>query len=144
MTESAGIRKDVANLEYHSTQLICPTRGKPAFAVLSDKRRMLDRWTNRIKTSNLPGNNLAVEHLREKYIKNLSLRTIDNSGDAILPFLYFLDTQGRSILTLTIRDISAFVECEQDRGLKATSISCHLRTIYAFINHLVRKEVIDQ
>ncbi len=126
MIEPAGIRKDVANLEYHSTPLKGhPTRGKPASAVLSDKRRILDRWTSRIKTSNLPGNNLAVEHLREKYIKNLSLRTIDNSGDAILPFLYFLDTQGRSILTLTIRDISAFVEYEQDRGLKATSISCH-------------------
>jgi len=143
MTVSAGIRKSVANSEYHSTSLLYPTRGQPASMVLSDKRRILDRWTNRIKMSNLPRNNLAVEHLQEKYIKNLSLRTIDNSGDAILPFLYFLDTQGRSILTLTIRDISAFVEYEQDRGLKATSISCHLRTIYAFINHLVRKEVID-
>ena len=144
MIEAAGIRKGVANLEYHSSPLKGhPTRGKPASAVLSDKRRILDRWTSRIKTSNLPGNNLALEHLQEKYIKNLSLRTIDNSGDAILPFLYFLDTQGRSILTLTIRDISAFVEYEQDRGLKATSISCHLRTIYAFINHLVRKELID-
>ncbi len=120
MTEPAGIRKDVANLEYHSIPLnYHPTRGKPAFAVLSDKRRMLDRWTNRIKTSNLPGNNFAVEHLREKYIKNLSLRAIDNSGDAILPFLYFLDTQGRSILTLTTRDISAFVEYEQNRGGKS-------------------------
>ena len=78
MTEPAGIRKDVANLEYHSSPLIYPTRRKPASTVLSDKRRILDRWTSRIKTSNLPGNNLVVEHLREKYIKNLSLQTIDN------------------------------------------------------------------
>ncbi len=143
MTEPAGIRKNVANLEYRSTPLIYPSRGKPGSTSLSNKRRILDRWTNRIKSSNLPQNNLAVEHLHEKYIKNFSLQTIDNSGDAILPFLYFLDKQGRSILTLTVRDISAFVEYEQDRGLKATSISCHLKTIYAFINHLVKKEVID-
>ena len=71
MTEPAGIRKNVANLEYRSTPLIYPTRGQPASTVLSDKRRILDRWTSRIKTktSNLPGNNLAVEHLQEKYIK---------------------------------------------------------------------------
>ncbi|BHH86206.1 site-specific integrase [Desulforhopalus sp. 52FAK] len=139
MTEAVGIRKDVPNREYHSTPQIYPTRGIPATTVLSDKRRTLDRWINRIKTSNLPGDNLAVEHLREKYIKNLSLRTIDNSSDAILHFLYFLDTHGRSILTLTIRGISAFVEYEQDRGLKASSVSCHLSTIYAFLNHLVGK-----
>jgi len=143
MTEPAGIRKDVANLEYHSSPLIYPNRGKPASIVLSDKRRLLDRWTRRIKTSHLPGNNLAVDHLQEKYIKNLSLQTINNSGDAILPFLYFLDKQGCTILTLTRRDIGAFVEHEQDRGLKATSISCHLKTIYAFIKYLIRKGVID-
>ena len=69
MTEAADIRKDVANLEYHSTPLIYPTRGQPTSTVLSDKRRLLNRWTSRIKASNLPGNNLAVEHLQEKYIK---------------------------------------------------------------------------
>ena len=143
MTEAGGIRKNVANLEYHSSSRLYLTRRRPGPIVLPDKRRMLDRWTNRIKASNLPGNDLAVEHLQEKYIKNLSLRTIDNSGESILPFLSFLDKQGRSILTLTIGDLSAFVEYEQDRGLKATSISCHLKTIYAFINHLIRKEVID-
>jgi len=95
MTEAADIRKDVANLEYPSIPLnYHPTRGKPASAVLSDKRRMLDRWTSRIKTSNLPGNNLAVEHLREKYIKNLSLQTIDNRVMRSCPFYIFLIHRG--------------------------------------------------
>jgi site-specific recombinase XerD len=143
MTEPVGIRKNVANLEFHTSPFLYPARRRPGSIVLPDKRRILDRWTSRFKASNLPGNDLVVEHLQEKYIKNLSLQTIDNSGDAILPFLYFLDKQGRSLLTLTVSDISAFVEYEQDRGLKATSISCHLKTIYAFINHLIRKQVID-
>jgi integrase/recombinase XerD len=106
------------------------------------KRRILDRWTERIKASSLPGTNLVTDYLHEKYIKNLSVRTIDNSGGTILPFLRFLDREESSILTLTRRDISAFVEYEQDKGLKVVSIILHLRVIYAFVAYLVKKEVI--
>ena len=39
-------------------------------------------------------------------------------------------------------DIGAFVEGEQDRGLKTVSIISHLRVIYAFINYLVDQEIV--
>ncbi len=56
--------------------------------------------------------------------------------------MHFLERQGSSLLTLTRRNISAFVEYEQDRGLKVVSIISHLRVIYAFVAYLVRQEVI--
>ena len=136
MTETVGIRSDVTNLDYHSPPQPSVSR------VLPYKRRILDRWTGRIRASGLPGTELVANYLHEKYIKNLSVRTIDNSGGTILSFLRFLDREESSILTLTRRDISAFVEYEQDKGLKVVSIILHLRVIYAFVAYLVKKEVI--
>jgi site-specific recombinase XerD len=43
---------------------------------------------------------------------------------------------------LTRRDIGAFVEYEQDKGLKVVSIISHLRAIYAFVAYVVRQEVL--
>ncbi len=60
----------------------------------------------------------------------------------ILSFLNFLNHDGSTIFTLTRGDISAFVEHEQDRGLKTLSVISHLRVVYAFIMHLVRQEAI--
>jgi site-specific recombinase XerD len=43
---------------------------------------------------------------------------------------------------LTRRDIGAFVEYEQDKGLKVVSIISHLRAIYAFVAYLVIQEIL--
>ncbi len=136
MTETPGIHSDVTDLGSHS-----PPQPSVSSA-LPYKLRILDRWTERIRASGLPGTELVANYLHEKYIKNFSYHTIDHSGDAILSFIRFLDREESSILTLTRRDISAFIEHEQDRGLKVVSIISHLRVIYAFVSYLVRKEVI--
>jgi site-specific recombinase XerD len=81
--------------------------------------------------------------LHDKYIKNQSFHTIDHSGGTILCFMHFLNQQGSSLLTLTRRDISAFVEYEQDKGLQVSSIISHLRVIYALLAFLVRKQLIE-
>ncbi len=106
------------------------------------KRKTLDRWTKRITKSGLPGNQIVTEYLHSKYIKNLSFHTIDHAGGVILAFMHFLNQESSSILTLTRRDISAFVECEQDRGLKAVSVISYLRVVYAFIMYLVKQKVL--
>jgi len=143
MTEITGIRTGVTNQKYHprprSRSAPHPsTAGTPPY-----KRRILDRWTERIRASGLPGTEIVAAYLHEKYIKNLSHHTIDHSGGTILAFLYFLDRQGSSLLTLTRRDIGAFVEYEQDKGLKVVSIISHLRVIYAFVAYLVRQQLIS-
>ena len=142
MTELRGIHTGVTNQNYHPRPRTRSAPHRPAPGTLPYKRRILDRWTERIRDSGLPGNDLVAEYLHEKYIKNLSFHTIDHSGGTILAFLNFLDRQGSSLLTLTRRDIGAFVEYEQDKGLKAVSIISHLRAIYAFVAYLVGQEVL--
>jgi integrase/recombinase XerD len=144
MTETVGIRQDVTN-SYHDSTTQFRSHYLPATSgssTLSYKRRILNRWTERIAASDLPGNELVTEYLLGKYIKNLSVHTIDHAGGVILSFQRFLNKEGSSIFTLTRSDISAFVEYEQDRGLKAISIISYLRVVYALITHLVRQEVI--
>jgi integrase/recombinase XerD len=142
MTETVGIRQDVTNPYSHSTRQFRSRFLSSASGILPYKRKILDRWTERITASGLAGDDLVAEYLHGKYIKNLSYHTIDHAGGVILAFLHFLNKEGSSIFTLTRSNISAFVEYEQDRGLKAISIISQLTVVYAFINYLVRQEVI--
>ena len=136
MTEIVGIRQDVTNSDHHPTRQFHSRFLSSASGTLPYKRKILDRWTTRISTSGLPGNQFVREYLHGKYIKNLSYHTIDHAGGVILAFLQFLNKEGSSIFTLTRSNISAFVEYEQDRGLKAISIISQLTVIYAFIRSL--------
>jgi len=142
MTETVSIHQDVTNPDFHSTRQFRSRFLSSGSGTLPYKRKILDRWTKRITASCLPGNQFVTEYLHGKYIKNLSFHTIDHAGGVILAFIHFLNKQRSSILTLTRSDISAFVEYEQDRGLKAVSVISHLRVVYAIINYLVDHEVV--
>lgn len=51
MTETVGIRQDVAIFDYHSTRQL-PSHFLPsASGTLPYKRKILDRWTKRITAS---------------------------------------------------------------------------------------------
>jgi integrase/recombinase XerD len=106
------------------------------------KRRIVHLWCSRLAASELPGADLAVEYLYGKYIKNLSVSTIQQAGRIILYFLRFLARDGTTIRALTRQNISAFVQYEQDRGLKPASVVNHLRALYAFIVLLVEQGVL--
>jgi len=108
----------------------------------SYKRHITHRWCSRLAAGGLPGSELAVEYLYGKYIKNLSVNSIKESGRIILHFLGFLERQGTTIYSLTRQDISAYVQYEQDRGLKTTSVATHMRVVYAFIVFLVDQGVL--
>ena len=106
------------------------------------KRHITHRWCARLAASGLPGSDLAVEYLYGKYIKNLSVSSIKQSGRIILYFLGFLERQGTTVYGFTRQDISAYVQYEQDRGITTTSVANHLRAVYAFIVFLVDQGVL--
>lgn len=121
-----------------------PTEGSPAVWRPDKRRQALDHFSVRIADSGLPGAGLAVEYLRDKYSKNLAISTITQAGGVVLSFLAFLNGTDTSIFEITRRDISAFVEHEQNRGLKINSVLGHLRGVYTFINFLVEREILPQ
>ncbi len=108
------------------------------------KRYVTYRWCSRLAASKLPGADLAVEYLYGKFIKNLSISTIQQSGRIVLYFLRFLSRDGTTIFTLTRHDISSYVHYEQDRGLKVQTVVNHLRALYAFISFLIEQGILAE
>lgn len=151
MTETFCISKDVPTVRWPQRAITTTLFSAPpirlSFAPQKNqpntKRQTLNRFTDRFIASDLPGTDLAVEYLYSKYIRNLSVHTIRQSGGVLLSFLGFLDDDAHSIFTLTRHDISAFIEYEQDRGLKPLSVIGYLRALYAFIAFLVEQEVLS-
>jgi integrase/recombinase XerD len=59
-------------------------------------------------------------------------------------FLQYLKAQGRQLLEQVGReDVCAFIEQEQDRGLRPASVCCRLEGLYAFIGFLVDREILS-
>lgn len=150
MTEAIRIQKDVPTAHWsinprirqNSSQLIRPSP-QPQIRSPTDKRRILDRFSHLLAVSALPGAELAIEYLYSKYIRDLSIHTIRQTGGVVFSFLQFLHGDGSTIFTLTRRDIGSFVEYEQDRGLRPISIIGYLRALYAFIAYLVQEEILQ-
>jgi len=118
-----------------------PHAGLLPFYRINEKRRALDRFTHRLLESKLPGALHGIEYLQKKYRHNLAADTIKQSGCIVLYFLAFLNKTNRDILNLSRQDIEAYVENEQDRGLKVATVRTNLRAVYTFVGFLVEQEI---
>ena len=59
-------------------------------------------------------------------------------------FLLFFQATGKSVLEqLDRQDIEAFVEFEQDRGVKPNTVRTRLCAVYAFLRYLIEKKVLS-
>jgi hypothetical protein len=136
MTVETFTNKDSKNLE-HSLFAAPQIEATPDL-----RRKELHRCCNRVRVSCLPGSELLVEYLFGKYIKNHSHHSIRRSCAVVLSFLRFLENIGQSIYTLAPKEIGAFVEFEQARGLKPLSIINSLEAINTFLCFLVKQKVL--
>jgi integrase/recombinase XerD len=108
------------------------------------RQRTYDKIIGALKVHELPGEELAIDHIRQKYRKNCKLPTIRTTADALRDFLRFLKDSGfQSLTELTRSDVTAFVEHEQDRGLHPVSVKTKLGHIYNFIWHLTEQGIVD-
>ncbi len=108
-----------------------------------EKTVVYDHLLKKLGKSNFPGKEHAISYLKAKYRRNLSPRTLLASAYSVRLFLLFLEKNGRrNILDLSRQDIEAYVEHEQDRGLKVLSIKSRLVSLYAFLNFLVKSDVL--
>lgn len=98
----------------------------------------------RISTKGLCGLGHVREYLLSLHRGNCRPNTIRSYGCTIILFLSFLKNIGTDHLeTITREEFSAFIEHEQDRGLKPNTVSTRLRGIIAFFRFLIEREVIN-
>ena len=112
--------------------------------MVSAKRLALNRIVRRLADSKLPGNDYVTYNLSGQYSRNLATKTILQSGEVLLQFLAFFKTLGKHFIEdISRKDIAAYVEYEQDRGLKINSVKCKLVIVYAFLKFLVDNKIIS-
>jgi len=103
----------------------------------------LRKILKRLSRTYLPGKEHVEAYLRHLTRRNRSAKTLYNVWTAILLFLGMVKNNGKSSLRdITKGDVEAFVEREQDRGLKITTIRVRLVCIYAFLRYLVEEGTI--
>jgi len=78
------------------------------------------------------------------YRKNCRRRTLETNQINIKLFLKFLrDREGIiDLAQVSRRSIEAFVEHEQDRGIKAKTLCVRLMSVHAFLRFLAEREII--
>ena len=86
------------------------------------------------------------DHL-ERYVYHLVRRncrrlTILQSISTLKLFLGFVATNGSCLEGLSRQDLEAFIEAEQDRGLKLWSVKTELDRVYAFLGFLIEEELV--
>jgi integrase/recombinase XerD len=91
----------------------------------------------------VPGSEHLRLYVQDMKRRNCKLSSMVNAVQAIKLFLWFLKGIGEErIEEVTRADLEAFVEHEQDRGLKALTVRTYLGHVHAFLYFLIEEELI--
>jgi integrase/recombinase XerD len=111
--------------------------------VRNPAKEAFEKLSAKLKGRDLPGIEYAEKYLSRLYSQNRRARTIEQNYTSITFFLEFLKREGiPCIEALARKDLAAFVEHEQDRGMKPVSIRGRLCSVKAFLRHLIEKGVV--
>jgi integrase/recombinase XerD len=83
--------------------------------------------------------------VHEKYRRNCTPNTLLSTVSSGKLFLRFLKQVGKQELQEIVReDLEAFVEREQDRGMKPATVRTRIANIQAFLVYLIREGIVDR
>lgn len=107
-------------------------------------REFLDKLVGIFRQSDLPGKEHAEQYLLKLYRKNCRPSTLELNHTSIKFFLRFISDQHGITHPdqVTRQIIEAFIEHEQDRGLKPVSVNGRLISVYAFLGFLAENGVV--
>ena len=104
----------------------------------------LRKILKRLAGMDLPGKDHVEGYLRHLTRRNRRPRTLYSRWGAIVLFLGMIRDSGKTGLEeITRRDVEAFIEHEQDRGNKITTIRTRLVSVQAFLRYLVEEEIVS-
>ncbi len=92
----------------------------------------------------LPAKEHFERYLRHKWRLNHKPKTLQSSFTSVMLFLDFYGKSGkREIKEIERIDLEAFIEHEQDRGLRISTVRTRLACMIAFLHFLMEQEVIS-
>jgi integrase/recombinase XerD len=115
----------------------------PPSCQLNDEDTLSKEIIKKVSLSTLPGTVHLKQYLLEMVRKNFRRLTILHSLSTLTSFITFLEQHGKHLNEVSRRELEAFIEREQDRGLKRSSVKARLDRIYAFLRFLVEEDVLS-
>lgn len=104
----------------------------------------IDRILQRISKLDLPAREHFEGYMLHKWRMNHKPSTLKGSFVAVSSFLIFYGGIGKShIEDIVSNDLEAFIEHEQDRELKITTVRTRLHSLFAFLRFLIEQDIID-
>ena len=113
----------------------------------SAKRRgqVLEHAVNKLACTEFKGKQYVQEYVRCQHRSCCSPNTIRNSYQGLEAFLVYLQGEGkRDLEEIERRDIEGFVEHEQDRGMKLSTVKMRLGIVKAFLRFMTEKGLIGE
>jgi site-specific recombinase XerD len=105
----------------------------------------IDRILQKISKMELPDREHFESYMRHKWRMNHKPSTLLNSFHAVSSFLTFYAGIGKSQLQDVVSDdLETFVEHEQDRGLKVTTVRTRLHCLFAFLRFLIDQDIVGE
>jgi integrase/recombinase XerD len=112
-------------------------------SISGGRRQSVQRIFQRVERKQLPAKEHFLKFLYQKYQRNCKFKTLSNYCAAVTAFLRFLEQSGKCRLDqLDKQDLEAFIEHEQDRGLKPASLRLRVVCIRSFLQYLLDAEEI--
>lgn len=97
----------------------------------------------KLQAREIPGKEHVEEYLRDQYRRNCRANTLRSTFTSLSLFLGFINETGNTYLDeITREDLFAFIEHEQDRGMKPVTVHTRLVAVKAFIRFLAEKGVV--
>jgi integrase/recombinase XerD len=114
------------------------------FGILTERRKWFATVLQAISLMELPGTEYLKLYVQDMRRRNCKPGSIVSAVHVLKHFLSFLSSLGRKeIEEVTRADLEAFVEHEQDRGLKIRSVRTYLSHAHAFLNFLIEEEILS-
>jgi integrase/recombinase XerD len=106
-------------------------------------RTPITRILEKLSFLEIPEKEPFENYLRYKWRSNHKRRTIDSSFTSIVLFLEFYKSSSKTELRKIERsDLEAFIEHEQDRGIRISTVRTRLACIIAFLHFLLEQDLI--
>ncbi len=103
----------------------------------------LHKILKRLAGMELPGKEHVEAYLRYVCRRNRRPKTLYSLWTGIVLFLGMIKDNGKTCIEeVTKRDVEAFIEHEQDRGMMITTIRTKLVCVRAFLRYLVEEEIV--
>ena len=108
--------------------------------VANERRKALESILKKLHDKELPGKEYVEEYLRDQHRRHCRANTLRSSFSSIHIFLSFAEAS--HLEEISKEDVFAFIEHEQDRGMKPSTVNTRVRTVKAFIGFLVDRGVV--